>query len=63
MGGSQLANLSQFRVFDMKGLVSYPFLVVMIAESTKQDKFLIKYVPIPIDTPSNGNFIELVLNS
>lgn len=32
----------------------------MIAESTKQDKFLIKYVPISPDTTSDGNFIELV---
>lgn len=31
----------------------------MIAESSKPDKFLIKYVPIAADTSSSGNFIEL----
>lgn len=31
----------------------------MIAESSKPDKFLIKYAPISPDTSSSGNFIEL----
>ncbi len=34
--------------------------VVMIAESTKPDKFLIKYAPISPDVTSSGSFIDLV---
>lgn len=35
--------------------------VVMVADSTKVDKFLIKYAPIDPSVSSDGNFIDLVL--
>ena len=34
--------------------------VVMVAESNKVDKFLIKYAPIDPNVPADGSFIELV---
>lgn len=53
-------NPSRSKVQIISPHVSYRLPVVMIAESTKQDKFLIKYVPIPPQTSQSSNFIDLV---